>query len=296
MYQSNVNSKYKLEFARYLKDSKNDNFAVHHSKLHHVRPHYHSFIELMYVKSGTMKHLYNGEVQQLRANDYIFLNNSDSHSYQGSEDIHVVNVIFVPASFDVALSDNNDLRHILNLYLGSEIDEIVFQNITGTPFYDDDDHVLKVIEQIEKENVENAFAKNKIISGLVMDVIIRIIRRSPNLLITEVSAVTESMIKYIHDHIYENISLSSMGHELGYCPQHLSRCFKRDMHTNPIDYIHTKKIQRACKLLLSKKATANELTAMLGYKDEKYFGRLFRKYTGYSPKAFSLRNKKDISL
>ncbi|MGG1516039.1 AraC family transcriptional regulator [Paenibacillus oryzisoli] len=55
------------------------------------------------------------------------------------------------------------------------------------------------------------------------------------------------------------------------------------------DYIHRLKMEET-KRLLSTELPIKEIADVLGYPDESYFSRLFKKYTGLAPKHYRARN------
>ena len=64
---------------------------------------------------------------------------------------------------------------------------------------------------------------------------------------------------------------------------HLSRTFKKEYGTGPIDYIARVRIRAAKKLIAEQKLKLTEIAAAVGYPDAKYFSRVFRRITGVSP-------------
>jgi AraC-like DNA-binding protein len=53
----------------------------------------------------------------------------------------------------------------------------------------------------------------------------------------------------------------------------------------PIDYIHQVKVSVACELLKGGGMTIAEISDHLGYCEQSYFHRIFKKFTGVAPTA-----------
>ncbi|MFI3284621.1 MAG: helix-turn-helix domain-containing protein [Erysipelotrichaceae bacterium] len=51
------------------------------------------------------------------------------------------------------------------------------------------------------------------------------------------------------------------------------------------EYINQQKVEEA-KIMLSKGSSISETSDNLGFNDESYFGKIFKKYTGLSPKKY----------
>ena len=55
---------------------------------------------------------------------------------------------------------------------------------------------------------------------------------------------------------------------------------------SPEKYIIKLRIQSACELLASTDMTIQQIAKSVGYEDQQYFARLFRKYLGTSPSNY----------
>ena len=94
------------------------------------------------------------------------------------------------------------------------------------------------------------------------------------------------IIEWIRTHIHEDISLSSVAFEFNYSCEHLSRIFKKKRGISVNQYINKLKIAKAKELLLLTDYTVNEITKIIGYNDDKYFYRVFKKHEDLTPKEY----------
>jgi len=97
-------------------------------------------------------------------------------------------------------------------------------------------------------------------------------------------------LDYIEEHLTEDITLARLAEIMHLQPTYFSNLFCRYFSIPPIQYITRKKIEKAQNLLISSEYSVNEIAAKTGYDDVFYFSRLFRKYSGSSPKHY--RNQK----
>ncbi|KQN97681.1 AraC family transcriptional regulator [Paenibacillus sp. Leaf72] len=102
---------------------------------------------------------------------------------------------------------------------------------------------------------------------------VRIIRADP----------AEQLLKYLHDHYTEPLTMELLASMLDCSPSHLSRMFKQRTACSPIEYMIRLRITRAKSLLESTEATLQEIALNIGYTDVYYFSRIFKKQTGQSP-------------
>ena len=64
-----------------------------------------------------------------------------------------------------------------------------------------------------------------------------------------------------------------------------------EMGISPWDYLNRFRIQKAKELLLLTEESITAISAEVGFEDVGYFGRVFRKVAGLSPRAFRLHNQ-----
>ncbi|OPA81001.1 AraC family transcriptional regulator [Paenibacillus selenitireducens] len=103
-------------------------------------------------------------------------------------------------------------------------------------------------------------------------------------------------IRYLHEHYQEGISLDSLSNQLNYSPRYLSMRFKEQTGMSPIDYLIRFRVEHAKKLLRETGASLRDIAAHVGYADEYYFNRLFKKQTGYTPGRYqAMEREKGIS-
>lgn len=92
--------------------------------------------------------------------------------------------------------------------------------------------------------------------------------------------------EYMQTYISRHITAEEIANELQISPAHLSRIFKAVTGTTLIEYNNRLKINHAKQLLENQNLPLREVAAQIGIADEKYFSRLFKKYTGMTTGAF----------
>lgn len=94
------------------------------------------------------------------------------------------------------------------------------------------------------------------------------------------------VLEYIHSHISDAIAVDQLAGVACITKPYLIRLFKHDFGFSPIQYINRKKVERAQLLLFTTDKTVKEVAYMLGFSEENYFIRLFRKLTGTTPQEY----------
>lgn len=94
---------------------------------------------------------------------------------------------------------------------------------------------------------------------------------------------------HIHTHITESIDIEELAGVACITKPYLIRLFKREFGTSPIQYINSKKVERAQLLLYTTDMPVKEVAYDLGFNDHSYFIRMFRKQTGTTPQEYRER-------
>ena len=89
----------------------------------------------------------------------------------------------------------------------------------------------------------------------------------------------------------KNISLKNIADELYISPDYLSHVFKNETGISPINYVITKRIGEAKKLLMTTDKNVQEISMEVGYENTNYFSLLFKKTTTLSPSTFRKKNR-----
>lgn len=91
------------------------------------------------------------------------------------------------------------------------------------------------------------------------------------------------IFRYIHANFQRRITLSDIARSCNGNEQHLNRLFKKSSGKTIMNYINHIRIETAGRMLRSENYTVKEVSRLVGYDDEFYFSRVFKKITGISP-------------
>lgn len=108
------------------------------------------------------------------------------------------------------------------------------------------------------------------------------------------SAMDERIIHvldYIRNHIYENISVRQLSDSVFLSEDHFIKLFKQETATTPLQYINTRKIEKAQIMLVTENMSVKSIAYRLSFEDYSYFCRIFKKITGVTPMEYRLTVK-----
>lgn len=81
-------------------------------------------------------------------------------------------------------------------------------------------------------------------------------------------------------------SLAAYAEKYAYNASWLSQLFKKYMGVTFAGYVVNLRIETAKKYILAGELSFSQIAASVGYDDYFHFSKIFKKYTGYSPKKF----------
>ena len=96
----------------------------------------------------------------------------------------------------------------------------------------------------------------------------------------------DSILEYIQNHLDEQITVAQLAKMASLNPTYFCNLFSNFIGTPPLQYINKRRIEKAQELLLGTDETLFEISYQVGFNDEYYFSRLFKKYVGISPDRY----------
>ena len=93
-------------------------------------------------------------------------------------------------------------------------------------------------------------------------------------------------IKYIQFNYSHDISIDDVAKSVGVSRSHLYRVFMLNVGQSPIDYLTEYRINEACKLLRTGSLSIAEVAISVGFFDQFYFSRVFKRAKGVPPSKY----------
>lgn len=102
--------------------------------------------------------------------------------------------------------------------------------------------------------------------------------------------LVKSMQQYLIEHYREAVTIEALSNITNRTPNYVTNTFKEITGMTPITYMHHLRMQAACELMRTTQLTIREISDYLGYNDQSYFNRMFKKMMGYPPSTIYSRN------
>ncbi len=151
--------------------------------------------------------------------------------------------------------------------------------LTVTEYYEME-RILDDLYQLIGER--NEYSKCRQIA-LIYQFFSLLLRNSSRKTVIDIPESVKRIIDYNFD---KNMAVKDIASMLYISPEHLTRQFAEKYKISPKEYLIEKRIESAKRLLRESAATVMEISNSVGYSDQLYFSRLFKKKTGVSPTEY----------
>lgn len=263
--------------------------------------HKHTFIELVYIISGSATHVVGDREFQASKGDLFIINHNTPHAFfsndNNSEPFVAYDLLFTPDFFDISLINDVSFESINSSFLfyslfpaqQSEPDV----HISGSSYSVFGELFNKI--HLEFTNCETGYIN--IIRAYVIELIINIFRKMNSTSNTNrnsrQSEIVETTLKYLKENYHKHLSLNDLAAQVFLSKDYFARIF-RETTGMPISTLLQKiRVDEACKLLVNTNQKIDDIAALCGFSDTKYFYNLFKRQTGLTPKQYRITHLKN---
>ena len=103
-------------------------------------------------------------------------------------------------------------------------------------------------------------------------------------------AVAWQVKSYILEHLGEPLSRDSIAEQVNLSPDYMSKMFKTVVGKNLSQYIVDERMEKAVFLMRTTRLNVSQIATEVGCDNFSYFSKLFKKYTGVSPRDYRRQN------
>ena len=267
--------------------------SIHpHPRFCEFPSHSHDFIEMMYVCSGSITHVFNKEEVSVNTDSIIFFGKNTKHSIRtASNDDIGVNLII---SIDMFKSLLNDMRK------NSDLRVTEFENLIGNQgasFYVFDCTENIVIQNLIENIIEHAIIERNsdgyILKQSVSLLLCHIAHAQEKSLSSELNTPSEKLQRKILEYIrssYSTATLSELANMLGFSTPYVSRMICNSFGLSFKELLMRERFSVACDLLCTTKIPIGDIINHIGYENSSYFHKEFKKRYGMTPKNYRKNN------
>lgn len=235
--------------------------------------HWHNYIEIEIVLSGTAEHIHNGVTSTIKRGSVSIFRINDYHEIKDSQKLEVLKFCIkdnvIPGK---TLTSLNSIENNLSFNLDEEtLETVVF-----------------FFNACKKEN--NLIDRNEdYIKNILECIIILLLRLEPS----EIKPTKKHQnnhlhmaIEYLHSHFRENPSLSTISELVHYSPTHFSHVFHKKIGKSYNDYLNELKVTYAKQLLTTTNLKVIDVGYQSGFNSYNNFYSTFKQHTNLSPAEY----------
>lgn len=220
-----------------------------------------NFIEISYIMGGEIFLTRNGTVDQIPENAILISYRTEQErTYARSRQSHLT------VGFNIAVEEGNDLT--LPNYA-------VFPNMKK--FKDKLEYIIHQFTLLRKTNTDLAANLFTLLADI--DSEYKKIMQPQDNNYSDIR-YTEQAKQYIINHLAQKIYVEEVARSTGLSVGYLSHVFKKVTKQTLVEYINITKLQRLKELMESRKLTVRKAAELVGYEDENYVSRIYKKYFG----------------
>jgi AraC-like DNA-binding protein len=88
----------------------------------------------------------------------------------------------------------------------------------------------------------------------------------------------------------QSLSLEQLAAHVGLSPSHMSRSFSKEVGMSISQYVAAIRCEEAAAMLAGSDASVQQISAYVGYLDNNYFVKVFKKQYGMTPSEYRAKN------
>lgn len=245
--------------------------------------HFHKFLELEVIVSGTGIHQINGQSISAHRGYVSLTRRTDFHSWKfdDSKQTELYNIAFTEEHISSWVANQfQKFEHVMDCFLGEdELAEIIpLFKLLHSEFRNPDDNFKTMRKSLL--NAILVFFMRHISVGITNKV------GAKNILIQKV-------LYYIEEHFTENdISLYIVSDKLDITPNYLGKVIRETIGMSFNEYVTDRRLSYSLKLLNQSFLSINKVAEKSGFSSSTYYISVFKKAYGVTPKQYLLNINK----
>jgi len=280
----------KREFTLELKETtsnQKDRFVIKIYEQEDISMHNHKFFELVYVMEGKTVHTLNGTGCTLHRGDYFVVDYGSEHAYTHSENLKLMNCLFLPEIIDDTLKGCCSFTELLHVCLLRYYKLYFGKNLANRVFQDENGKVLNLLLGMKEEYEQKKVGYAEVFRGRLQEILIIIMRNITDQNKREVKNDTIlNVVEYINRNYPNHTLLLKFCEENHYTTPYISRKFKQEMGITVSEYLQKVRIAKSCELLAGSNILVADVAEAVGYNDIKFFNKLFKRMIKMSPREY----------
>jgi len=248
-------------------------------------PHRHDFFEVLYLQKGSGVHVIDSNRYEIKPPCVFFLSPGQAHKLELSHDIEGFIYIFTPEFY--LLNHNNQNRLIEFPYFYT-----VQQD--NPPMLLSSSNDVEFLSQLFSKGLDEAAKKGDASIDLLRSLLDLILTFCAGLYPKNEGLMTigkgHLMVKHFYQLVEQNIqnnySVNQYADMLAVTANHLTQTIRQLTGKTSSEIIKSKQVLEIKRLLVHSSLGVSEIASYMGFADQSYFTKFFKRETGKTPLAY----------
>lgn len=270
---------------------------IKHARFSKTPMHVHSYIEMMYVHSGTVTSIINGEKIILAQGDICLLDPNVPHTIlETSEQDILINFLMSKRYFSTTMLNRLSSNSIIFNFLIDSLSNMQQQQ-KYLIFNCQENFILQeIIENILCEYFDPSICSTDVIDAYMVIVFSKLLQtfQKQNATSNKDNKITHlaSILQYIEEK-HGLCTLQSVAKHYGFNADYLSRLIKKQLGKNFKDLVQELRFNKARTLLRTTSLSIEEIANQVGYHNIGFFYQKFSALYELSPKQYRDKMKEN---
>ncbi len=262
-------------------------------------PHKHTFLEIVYVISGSAIHETAAGSYPVSRGDVIVVNYDTPHAFHeqdSGERFSAYDLMFTPDFLDTSLIDTHDFGNLCSSMLFYSL--FPKQETIGPDLHLAGSNYSvfgELFNQIYMEFTGQEKGYLALVRSYVTELIVKLFRKldssAKGRLTDKQQKAVESTIAYLKENYQNHITMEQLGLQVFLSKDYLSRIFKENTGLPVNAFLQQLRIDQACTLLAEDNLTILDVALACGFRDSKSFYTAFKRQKGLTPGAYRKKHK-----
>lgn len=245
-----------------------------------VTPHWHEHLEMLFFLSGHTSVIVNGKTVKVSPGDVIVVNGTEVHSFlYAGELTEYLCLIIYPKFF----SDIDAEGTLIENYLGHDATALGYAK--------------SIYDAYTEGGAVNAMRQKSLayalMSYLTENYVAERMTEQRRQRRTAALDRLDSVLEYVSLHHGEPLTTRDLAAVCYLSESQFCRFFKSATGKSALEYVSEYRIERAAVLLSNTDLSISEIAAGVGFLDQNYFSRIFKRHKGMTPKEYRASSTKE---
>lgn len=270
-------------------------FHLNDISMKNISFHYHDFHKIIFFLSGEAAYIIEGKIYPLKARDILFVSAGEIHrpiTYPNKSYERIVMYIS-PLYLQKLGQGKYALEQCFSM---SQAKDSVMHAPVGHSH-----DLLFHMDKLENISHQQGFANELYTEALFVELMILINRAILDNELENLEQISydpriQQIIRYINEHLADDLSIDLLSEKSFTSRFYMMRKFKADTGYSIHQYINSKRLLLAKKLLASTTLPITQLCCQCGFKDYSSFSREFKRTFNITPTAFRSNIPVDLTV